>query len=248
MKKLVLLSTLMLSLSTFAAAPDLNIPNEAQLKGILEDFSGNMVHTTATGAHSATILGFEIGVVASSIESPNLKLEDPDVDKIANGGIYAKLELPLGFGVEVVNVPFETGDLDYDYTSMAAYYSWGTMISTKLKVFTIDANLTFTDSSGIIVDYKNSGYGANLTFGKKLLIIEPYVGVGYVNSESSLTATADIFGGASNIQTLASQGVSDSSTYFYGGLDLDLLFLSVGVEFSNPYGNNRVAGRVAFGF
>ncbi len=236
--------------TALAQSPDLTIPSESQLKAILKDFSGNMVPSTATGAHSANLMGFEFGLVASTIESPNLEAEDSDIDKLANAGLYAKLEIPFGLGAEIIHAPFKTDDLDYNYTSVAGAISFsGTFFDTKLKLFVINSTIEFTDSSSAVVSYKNQGYGTTLTFGKKFLIIEPYVGVGYVDSESTMTATASaVFGGSTYVQNLASAGISESDVYFYGGLDLDLLFVSVGLEVSNPYGNNKIAGRLAFGF
>jgi hypothetical protein len=70
MKKLILILSLIFSLSAFSQAPDLSLGTQAVLEAAIEDFAGNVVHSTATGAHSATVFGLEVGILASTIEAP----------------------------------------------------------------------------------------------------------------------------------------------------------------------------------
>ncbi len=248
--KWILLALFVVSAS-FAQAPNLNVPTQAQMEDILADFAGNMVHSTATGAHSATLVSFEIGVVGGVIDTPNLALQDPNVDKIGNGALYATLELPLGIGGEMLYSPVKTDDLDYDYKSFAAFWSVpGLSFSLKLKGFATNATIKFIEpSSSANVNYESSGYGANITFGKKLLFVEPYLGVGYVSSNNKLTTSvAGSISGVGTVEASAAAGLDLDDTYIFAGLDVDLIFLSLGFEYSKPYGNDRYIGRVALGF
>ena len=249
MKKIMMI--MFLSFSTLTYGIDLTNVSQSDLEGLLEDLSGNMVHSAATGASSSTIFGFQLGVIGSMIDAPNIEKKDSDADSLINGGLFGSVDLPLGFGAEAIVAPIKVGDLDYNYTSIAGH--WATslaMLDLKLRGFITNGKFSFksnlNDGTSTNVDYEYSGHGLNLSVGLPLPIINPYAGIGYISGESKLIANG-IFDG-STTKNIASAGVDTNSTYFFGGAAINLLLARVGIEASNPYGNNRITGRLSFGF
>jgi hypothetical protein len=253
MKKLLLGLSMFCSLSSFAATPNLTNINETQLNGILSDFSSNMVHSTATGASSlGKILGFEFGVVASSIEAPKIKEIDSNTDKLANASVYANISIPIGIGAEALLTPIEVGGLEYKYQSVAFYWSFGGLIGLpfdmKIKAAKTTAELSYTDtSSNAQVKYEHDGTNLTFSVSKSFLVVEPYLGVGRVSGDNKFNAAASLFSSTS-VQTIAQAGLEKEDTYFFAGVDLNLLLIRIGAEYSNPFDNKKMAVRVAFGF
>lgn len=247
MKKLSLLLGLFLCLPVMAV--DLTNITEAELEDLLEDLNGNMVHSSARGASSSSVFGFQIGLTAGMIDAPGLKdATNGDTDKIGNAGLFGAVDLPLGFGVEAIIAPIEVDGFKYNYQSIAGH--WATNLSIldlKLKGFVTKGELVFADPQDGDVTYEHTGYGANVSVGKTLLIVHPYAGIGFVSGKNSLDANVNIFDGAPT-QQIGKDGVNASSTYFFAGAELNLLLLKLGLEFSNPYENNKFAARIAFGF
>jgi hypothetical protein len=254
MKKLLLGLSMFCSISSFAGAPNLTNIDETELQGILSDFSSNMVHSTATGASSlGKILGFEFGVVASSIEAPKIKAVDSSTDKLANASVYANISIPIGIGAEALLTPVDVGGLEYKYQSVAFYWSFGSLMGLpfdmKLKAAKTSAELSYTDSNSAPntqVRYEHDGTNLTFSVSKSFLVIEPYLGVGRASGDNKLTADATLFSGSA--QTIAQAGVEKSDTYFFAGVDLNLLLVRIGAEYSNPFDNKKMALRLAFGF
>ncbi|MBL7665072.1 MAG: hypothetical protein JNM93_08055 [Bacteriovoracaceae bacterium] len=248
MKNVLLIGLLLLSMQVHADPPDFTSLSASDLKKVLTDFNGNMTPTTVTGSSSAKIFGFQVGLVASTIDSPNIKTLDSNVDKIANASIYANLALPLGIGFEALYTPLKLDDMEYNYKSILAYYSGGMgFLNYKVKGFVTTASMEYTDPTSGAVEYESKNYGANLVFGLPLIVIEPYAGVGYVSGDSKLNAAVSLFDGAVT-QAMGASGVDEDDVYVMAGLEANLLFIKLGAEYSNPYGNDRIAARVSLGF
>ena len=253
MKKLLLGLSVFCSLSSFAGVPNLTDIDETELQGILSDFSSNMVHSTATGASSlGKILGFEFGVVASSIEAPKIKEIDSNTDKLANASLYANISIPIGIGAEALLTPVDVGGLEYKYQSVAFYWSFGSLIGLpfdmKIKAAKTSSELGYTDSTtNAAVKYEHDGTNLTFSISKSFMVVEPYLGVGRASGDNKFTASlAGVL--TSGAAALGSAGVEKEDTYFFAGIDLNLLLVRIGAEYSNPFDNKKMALRLAFGF
>jgi len=252
MKKLLSGLSIIFSFSSFAV-PNLTSIDQTKLEGILSDFSSNMIHSTATGASSlGTVLGFEFGAVASSIEAPNLKNIDPQTDKLANASLYANISIPIGIGAEMMLTPIKVDGLEYTYRSVAFYWSFGSVIGLpfdmKIKGAKTTAEMKYTDANtSTEVVYDHSGTTTTLSISKSFLAFEPYLGVGRVSGDNKFKANAALFSNTT-VQAAAEAGIERNDTFFFAGLDVNLLLIRLGVEYSNPFDNKKMAFRVAFGF
>jgi hypothetical protein len=170
------------------------------------------------------------------------------VNELGNAGFYAKVEGPLGLGAEVIYTPLESDSIDYDYTSFAVHYSTSGILDWKFKLFSSSSTLSFVDG-GTNVSLENTSAGGTVLVGKKLVFVEPYAGVGYVTGTGKIIGDqTQVFGGNATTFSLGAAGIDADSTYAIVGVDMDLLFMGIGLEYSNPFGNSRVMGRVAIGF
>ena len=79
-------------------------------------------------------------------------------------------------------------------------------------------------------------------------LIEPYVGIGILNgtNELSVTGSNPIF--APGFSTSQSETKSVSGTQILAGVDVNLILLKIGAEYSQSFGASRVGFKLALGF
>lgn len=113
---------------------------------------------------------------------------------------------------------------------------------------------TQTDGTGTVdVDYSASQFGAQLVTSKFLggfgFGIEPYVGIGFLNQSSTISATGtgDLFGSSYSTGTTSVSG-NGLGLWLQAGLMLRLGILGFSAEYDQLYGQKGFAGKVAFRF
>ena len=261
MKKLFLF-LLLSSFSTFANTPSLENLDQADVDAVTEELAANFVHTAVQPAGTlGSIFGFEVGLIAGVTETPEMerivKETDPTttVDMIPHAGILGVLTIPFGITGELTFIPERTiSDVTIENTTFAlkwtatdsvlslpfdlavrAHYSSNTF-SYKDTISSVDTTVAFDTTS----------IGANVTAGIDLLIFEPYVGLGYVSSDSDVTLTGNV--SIFNFTTSSSASASHSGAHFFAGTNINLLFLNIGAEYANIYGNSRYTAKLSVGF
>ncbi|NUM88568.1 MAG: hypothetical protein HUU37_05115, partial [Bdellovibrionales bacterium] len=95
-------------------------------------------------------------------------------------------------------------------------------------------------------------YGAQLVVSKRFLgMIEPYALVGYNRASGKLGVTSSVAAAtifASSFTTGSSAEASFNSDELRAGVDLQLLFLSLGAEYSRLFDTDSYTGRLSFRF
>lgn len=254
-------------------AADLNFDNidESDLKKIIGDFSGNFVHTTVSGASSlGHIFGLEFGIAGGASTTPGInsliKEQDPNANEgaLIHGGLIAQVSIPFGLTFEASLIP-STGNDELKISNTGIGLRW-TMTDSifslpfhlALKAHSTKTTLDFatiinnSSTGGIPVNSKinlnTSTSGLSLVLSKSLLIFEPYIGFGVLNSSGDMAVT-----GAGNIfdtTVTSSQAATSktSGTQFFIGSELKLLILKLGVEYSKVIDVTRVTGKLALSF
>ena len=77
---------------------------------------------------------------------------------------------------------------------------------------------------------------------KDLVIVEPYIGIGLIESDSDLAASASIF----NFTTNTSASAKESSLHLTVGLEVNLLILKAGLEYNRAFDVDRLSAKVGF--
>jgi hypothetical protein len=254
MKKVLFALVFCITTNVYASIPGFQNLTQAQLEDVLLDFSSAMAPTTVSGAGDlGNIFGFEFGVVGGTSDAPGIAAVDGDgdpTDEMPGGALYGQMSFPMGIGVEALLVPVDLGDFVYDYKSYALYWSFGKLmgwgVDAKIKMAFTDSNIKFTQTLPIAseVTYFHKSTLTTFTLSKDFVVFTPYVGVGAITGDSRLFATVSVLQSAAQ----DSGNISENDTFFYGGFELDLVFLKLGTEVSNPYGNQKVSFKAAFSF
>lgn len=129
-KNFLLVAAILLSQTSFADTPDLNLLTQSQADAIAEEFSTNFAHSPVSGAATlGDIFGIEVGVILGLTSTPKIdqasKETDPNVSisAIPHAGAYAALSLPFGITGELTYVPEVGTDVKFDHLSYGFKYT-----------------------------------------------------------------------------------------------------------------------------
>lgn len=232
---------------------------------IVKEMSANFNYTSVTPASSLGVWGFEFGAVASTTKVPEIlnlvKRASPSTtlkDNGYNAGGLLRLSVPFGITAEAEYLP-EISASSAKIKSAAGALQWTVtdMFFTDLpvtlatKFFYTKSTLSFSQTISSVnstLSFEDKIYGAQAKVSKKLLVFEPYAVIGYAKANGNLTVTAGttIFG-----QDLAGRTSATSkpnSAVLAGGVDIQLLFFSLGAEYSKAFGTHTLAARTSFRF
>lgn len=260
-------------MAAFAETPSLNNLTLGDYDKVVRELSGNFSYSTVTPASSlGGLWGFEFGVVGGVTKTPEIKgivnrsSASYKEDKFPHGGLLLRVGAPLGLTGEIVAFPErKISDLEISQYSGAAMWTitdvfftdWPVNVATKAFFSktglaysqTINNSTTGNVAVNATLDFDNTLYGGQLLVSKKLLVFEPYVGLGYIRSKGEFTVSAATAPTASIFLTGARSAVSEpNSAQLLAGLDIKLLFFSLGAEYQKVFGTSTYNGRVSFRF
>lgn len=260
-----------------AATPKFDAISSDDYGAIVKDISSNFHYTTVSGASTlGKIFGFEFGVVAGRTDIPEIyrivKRTDPNLaidDYFYHGNLLARVTVPFGITLEAAAIPTITaGDVKFSQYGAGALWTFSDILfdnspvdvgfrgfykTTKFKFSqTIQNSSTANIPVNAEVSLTDDLYGGQLVVSKRFLgMIEPYALVGYTRATGKLgitssVAAATIF--SSSFTTGSSATASFNSDELRAGVDLQLLFLSLGAEYSRVFDTSSYTGRLSFRF
>lgn len=232
--------------------------NAQQTKRVIEDLNAHLFPTTVTPASSlGKYFGMELGVLGGYSDSPEIdKLDSSDISKIPHAALLAIVHLPYGLGIEYSTLPIDTGDFYYKYHVTGLKWTltdlWDKFpVDLRLRAQYAKGSLSYEQKVSDVpveVDYLYSAWATNITISKKLFILEPYLGLGYLSSSNDLKATgaASIF----NISVTASDREDIKLNYFYAlyGLQLDLGYVHTALELAQVNSRKKVSFKLSLAF
>jgi hypothetical protein len=241
-----------------AAVPTFQNLTANDINGALTDFAAVTFPGNATTAGSyGKIFGFEAGVTGGTANSPNVdRLVSENVSKLPRGSLMLAASTLLGLGAEVNIMPIKVGGFEYDYKSLGVRWTFTDLFSIlpvdmKIRFQRTSAKMTYQQTlSGVPVDvkYKSDTDAISLTIGKRILIVEPFVGFGYISGEHSLSAAgnATIFDTA--VTASQRENIELNDAYYFLGVNFHLLIFNLGAELAKVYDNTVITGKLTFGF
>ncbi|PIS11369.1 MAG: hypothetical protein COT73_04330 [Bdellovibrio sp. CG10_big_fil_rev_8_21_14_0_10_47_8] len=261
--RLTVLVGFLLSSSLCWAAPSFTSIDQASFDKISKEFSANFMHHSVQGAAPlGNIFGFELGILAGQTATPDTKdivasSGGSDLDKIYHGGILAAVSVPLGISGELVYFPKTTASgVSLESTSLAAKLSLNTELlkmipfNLALRAFYTDSKLSFDQQVGAVsstVTDTDKVTGFQLLLSPAMPVIEPYAGLGIVSAKNTLSTTGgSIF--SSGLTTGSSFDGSYNSTQLLAGITARLVFVSLGLEYSNAFGASSYTAKLAASF
>lgn len=267
MKILILVFVLIIPTFSFADTPTFNNLTDQNVESVAEDFSTLFVHTTVAPPRSlGKIFGIEAAVIAGLAEIPGIeslsKQADPssDISLAPFAWLYGAVSVPFGITVEANLLPeMEVGDIDLQHYSLGAKWSITDVLLTDVLPFDLAVRASYSTSgieytqrlggNSVNVNFDNNMFGLDALAGLDLLVVEPYVGLGMVNSDSDLEAFAPGFPAVSIFADGSrSKSKSVSSARIIAGCQFNLALLKLGLEYNHVFDNSRYAAKVGFAF
>jgi len=256
-----------------ADVPSLNNITGADYEKIVKELSANFAYSSLTPASSlGGLWGFELGVVGGVTKTPEILAlvrrtsASYKEDKFPHAAALLRVGAPLGLTGELMILPSITvSDLKLSQYSGAAMWTItdvffedlpvtlavkGYYSKTKLE-YTQCLNNSSTGNQNVDakITFDDTMLGGQFLVSRKFLVFEPYVGVGFVKADGDLAVTAATAPGATIFLSGGnSASANPSSAQLLAGLDIRLLFISLGAEYSRSFGTSSMAGRFSFRF
>lgn len=241
-----------------------NVNNDGMNK-VVGDFSANFLHTSVSGASSlGHVFGFEVGAVVGQTATPHLSEvaneigQGADASKLYYGELLGVLSVPAGLTVEVGLVP-KVGSSSFKYDAISAALKW---TPTELFLdlpFSLAGKISYTQntlnfsqtiqalgSTPVDYTYTNKETAFMILASKDFMIVEPYIGLGYVSAKGTLSATSQIFDPSFTTDTVASG--TRSGGMWMVGTEVKLVVAKLGIEYMNLFNTGRVAGKFSLYF
>src|SRR3989338_2677826 len=266
MKKMLLIYLFVLNSVAWAGAPVFNNITKSALDTIVGEFSANGFHTTVsplTGSKKALFgfAGAEAGLIAGATRVPGLgssTVSTKEINYIYHSGIFALLNLPFGLTPEVSFMPpLKFGSIELNYYGGALRWNV-TDVFLKFLPFNFGTRLHFSKPSfefsqpisgvNVNIKFEDTVWGGSLALSKKVLLVEPYVGVGFIqgNGDLSISGTGTFFN--TEVTTGQSASASQTDAHLYTGLQFTTLLLGIGAEYSRSFGTDRFTGKLSARF
>lgn len=224
--------------------------------------SANFTHNSMLGASKmGSIFGFQVGLAAAQTATPKTndvvkRNAGADLPNLYNAGLMAAVGIPFGIAFEAVLFPeTELSGAKISSTSFALKYNINDVVpilpvNVALRGIHSTSQFKFEQTVSAVastVQNKNTVSGLQLLVSPMLPIVEPYIGVGLLNGSNTLDVTgSSVFD--PSFSTGQSESKSMSTTQILAGVDLNLLLLKIGVEYSQAFDTNRLGLKLAFGF
>lgn len=267
------LLVLLLSLAPSMAMASFSFPQLSpdNLDSIERDLAANTsLHDVLPASSLGSVFGFELGVVAGVTKSPDINTlvqqvsPSTDAGYLPHAGLVGALTVPGGLTVEAMYLPKQTVS-DASYQQYAFGLKWtmtdGVMVlplNLAVRGFYGNSQLTFnqtvtdpTTSQPVAVSGTNtmSVTGVQLLASPKWIpILEPYAGVGYLRGSGSMSVSGATTGTMFNFTTSQSASSTPVSTQLLVGLDVRLLLIGLGAEWSRSFGTDTYTAKLSIKF
>lgn len=263
MKKTLLAALLIFAGTQAFANPEFTDVTEKEFEDISKEMSANFTHNSMLGASKmGEVFGFQFGVTAAQTATPKTdkivkRNAGSELPNLYNMGLIAAVGVPFGLAAELVIFPeMSLSGAKLSTTSMALKYNINDVIPIlpinlalrgiySTSKFSFDQEISSVPAS---VSNKNSVTGLQLLISPMLPLVEPYLGIGLLNGSNdlSVTGTGTIFDNTFTASQSASKSVT--TTQILAGVDVNLVFMKLGAEYSQAFGTNRFGVKLAFGF
>lgn len=262
MKYLLVLS-LFISLPAFSQ--QLSNLTKDDVENVTEEFGANFAHTVVAAPETNGGWGVEIGVAGGITPSPEFKKvversggDGKDFKNIYHAGAFARVHIPFDLFAELSILPEqEFSDVKIKSQSLSAgwnvggFFNWPVDVALGYSRGTGEVNFSQaqdlstnppTPAADVTFETTTSVYYVGLS--KTFFIVTPYIKVGAASIDGDLKATGSIL----NFGNSQSEKVSMSGGYLAGGVNVNLLFLKIGAEYSKVLDVTRTSVKLSFDF
>ncbi len=265
MKKFLLASLLLASMSSFAATPQFNNLSKSDVEKVGNEFAVNFAHTTVAAPETDGLWGVEVGVIGGSTASPNLaKVVDSsggngkDFKTIYHAGIMARVHLPLDFFIEGTVLPKRTiSDVKINSNSFALGWNVGRFAGLPLDLAiganTSQGNVSFTQAattnvpadSTISVKTRTTNLWVGIS--KTFLFFTPYAKVGTARTQADVKVDASS-GTIYSYTSSQNESVTKNGGYLAFGANLQFTIIKLGFEVAQMNTVKSATGKLSIDF
>ena len=223
------------------------------------------MHHSVQGASSlGKIFGFEFGLIGGQEACPKTndiikRSGGTEVSNLYHAGLLGAVSVPFGLTAEAILIPKTSANsADFQMSSLALKWTMNQELlsfipfNLALRGVYTTSKFSFTQvisGTDATVENTNTVTGLQILASPALPLIEPYAGIGFLNATNKLAVTGTsgtIFN--SSFTTAQSSENSPKSTQFLLGVNANLLFVRLGLEYSNAFDATAYTAKLAFGF
>lgn len=256
-------SLLFIAPSAFAfTPPNLQNLDSGQVDAVFKDFGANLIFKPLEPASTySTIAGFSFGIIGTLTDSSAIRNNIPGTDSLSyvpDAQIYLGAQLPLGLAAEFGFFPtYSVGGFKVHSVGGDLKWTMSEVLAAKKEVPVDVAFRAMVTNSGIsygqtisgvsdTISYATTSWGTNFSISKKIALLEPYIGLGYIHTSGTLSDTGSITLFQQSVSLTDSFSDTNSGVWFYGGLQLNFILCNFTAEYDDIYGVG--AGAIKFGF
>ncbi len=244
-----------------AAGPGFTNLTQADFDNAIRELSANSSYHSVTGAGTlGTIFGFEIALVGGLTNTPEINAlskrvdASADVGRLPHAALLLGASVPLGFTGELLFFPEMTFST-VKYSQFGASLKWTATealvlpFNLAVRGFITSNKMSFDQQlsgSNHTVTQENSQTGIQLLASPSLPMVEPYIGVGLIKANGKMNVT-----GASTIFAFTTSQSAESSptaTQLLLGVNVNLLLVNLGLEYSSAFGTSSYNAKLGFRF
>ena len=198
-----LFSGMVVTETTYGSAPEFTNLSDSDVEAILTDVGATWTHTSVSPASTlGELFGFEVGLVAGGAKVPNIEKFSREVDPnsevsvLPQAGLLGAVSIPAGIKFELLLFPEnEIDDLTFKYGSIGVQWTLTQSLlqlpaDLAVKVHSATATLNYNqeiNSVNTAVEIEDKVSGLSLIASKKLVLFEPYIGLGVVKMDGSFS-------------------------------------------------------------
>lgn len=238
---------------------------QSDLDGMERDLAANTnLHDALPPSSMGRIFGFEVGIIGGVTKSPSLnslvqQVSTTDASSIPHAGLVGALTIPFGLTFEALYLPTQTfGGLTYQQYAGAAKWTFtdGSVFPVNLAArgYMAASTLSFTETvpsttTTATISNSTTVQGIQLLASPKLIpILEPYVGIGFANATGTLSSSSAAPISLFSFTSAQSASSNLTSTEILAGLDVHLLLLGFGAEWSHAFNTDSYTGKLSVKF
>lgn len=240
-----------------AAGPGFNNLSQDDFDKAIRELSANSSYHSVTGAGTlGSIFGFEVALVGGLSNTPDINAYSKQVDasadisRLPHAALLLGASVPLGFTGELLFFP-ESSFSSVKYQQFGASVKWtatdllvlpfnlavrGFMTSNKMSFNQVLQNSsTGNVPTDVTVTQDNSQIGVQLLASPNLPFVEPYVGIGTIKANGKLAVSGTTTGTIFGFTSAQSAESSPVSTQLLVGVNVNLLIVNLGLEWSRAF-------------
>lgn len=258
------------SSAAFGAGPGFTNLTQDDFDKVINELSANSTFHSVTGAGSlGSVFGVEVGLVGGLTNTPEInrlsKTVDAsaDVGRLPHASLLAAVSVPLGFTGELLVFPsVSVGDIKYQQFGGAIKWTATEALvlpfNLAARAFITKNEISFKQTLNnattgnvpveVTVAQENSQAGLQLLVSPNLPVFEPYAGIGIVSAKGKVAMTGATTGTIFGFTSAQNAESSPSSTQYLLGLNVNLLILNIGIEYSRAFGTDSYNAKFGFKF